>query len=97
MLTVGFAGAPPEASALEVDHRNVVALTPTSATLVLYGRFINLRKGDRIHFVASGPQGFFSTKPGRLLIAIRRRMSLSPARDVATSRGLPDIMRAAWN
>jgi hypothetical protein len=67
LLTVAFAGAPPEASALEVDHRNVVALTPKSATLVLYGRFINLRKGDRIHFVASGPQGFLFDEAGSTL------------------------------
>jgi len=57
MITAEFAGAPPDANALEVDHRDVTPLTPASETLVLYGRFINLLKGDRVHFVASGPDG----------------------------------------
>jgi hypothetical protein len=57
MLTAAFAGAPPDASALEVDDGDVAPLTPVSPTLVLYGRFINLLKGDRIHFKASGPEG----------------------------------------
>ncbi len=57
MIGADFAGAPPDVSALEVNDRDVVPLTPTSSTLVLYGRFINLKKGDRVHFVASGPRG----------------------------------------
>lgn len=57
MITAEFAGAPPDSNALEVDHRDVTPLTPASETLVLYGRFINLLKGDRVHFVASGPDG----------------------------------------
>lgn len=57
LIAADFAGAPPNADAIEVDHRDVVPLASDSNTLVLYGRFINLLKGDRIHFVASGPQG----------------------------------------
>jgi Peptidase family M23 len=57
MIGADFAGAPPDVSALEVNDRDVVPLTPTSPTLVLYGRFINLKKGDRVHFVATGPRG----------------------------------------
>lgn len=57
--TIGaeFVGAPPDVNALEVNDRDVVPLTPTSPAIVLYGRFINLKKGDRIYFVASGPTG----------------------------------------
>jgi hypothetical protein len=57
LLTAEFAGAPPSAEALEINHRDVEPLTPTSQGLVLYGRFINLRKGDRVHFSASGQEG----------------------------------------
>lgn len=57
LLTVEFAGAPPSADALEVNHRDVTPLNATSDVFVLYGRFINLLKGDRIHFDASGPEG----------------------------------------
>ena len=45
------------ADALEINDRDVVPLSQTSAGLVLYGRFINLRKGDRVRFTASGPEG----------------------------------------
>jgi hypothetical protein len=57
MIAAGFAGAPPDVNALEIDHRDVTPLTPLSAALLLYGRFVNLLKGDQIHFVASGPEG----------------------------------------
>jgi hypothetical protein len=57
MLSAAFAGGPPDVNALERDHRDVAPLAPESSTLVLYGRFINLLKGDRVHFVASGPGG----------------------------------------
>jgi len=57
LLTAEFAGAPPSADALEINDRDVVPLSQTSAGLVLYGRFINLRKGDRVRFTASGPEG----------------------------------------
>jgi murein DD-endopeptidase MepM/ murein hydrolase activator NlpD len=57
MIGAEFVGAPPDVNALEVNDRDVVPLTPTSPVLVLYGRFINLKKGDRVHFVASGPTG----------------------------------------
>ncbi|HVZ05522.1 M23 family metallopeptidase [Hyphomicrobium sp.] len=57
LLAIGFAGAPPSADALEVDDRDILQLSPKSDIFVLYGRFINVLKGDRIHFEASGPQG----------------------------------------
>ena len=56
-IGVGFAGVPPTVESLEADHSNVVALTPSSPALILYGRFINLQKGDQVRFVASGPRG----------------------------------------
>ena len=55
MIGADFAGAPPTVEGLEVDHRNVVPLTTASPALILYGRFINLMKGDQVHFTASGP------------------------------------------
>ena len=57
MIAAGFAGAPPDVNALEADDRDVEPLTPLSPALLVYGRFINLLKGDQIHFIASGPEG----------------------------------------
>jgi hypothetical protein len=57
LLTVAFAGAPPSSGALEINHRDVTSLSTSSDVLVLYGRFTNLLKGDRVHFDASGPHG----------------------------------------
>jgi hypothetical protein len=57
LIAADFAGAPPDVNALEIDHRNPAPLTPASETLLLYGRFLNLLKGDKIHIVASGPDG----------------------------------------
>lgn len=57
MIGAGFAGDAPSATALEVDDQDVVPLTETAAAIVLYGRFINLKKGDRVQFVANGPGG----------------------------------------
>ncbi len=57
MIGAAFAGDAPSVTALEVDDQDVVPLTETSADVVLYGRFINLKKGDRVQFVANGPGG----------------------------------------
>jgi murein DD-endopeptidase MepM/ murein hydrolase activator NlpD len=57
MIGAGFAGAPPDVNALEADDQDIVALKPTSEGFVLYARFINLKKGDRINFTALGPAG----------------------------------------
>lgn len=57
MIGAAFAGGPPDANALEIDDQDVVPLTPTSPGFVLYGRFINLKKGDRVNFTALGPGG----------------------------------------
>ena len=50
-------GEAPNAEALERDDQDVVPLAPQSKALVLYSRFINLKKGDRVRFTALGPQG----------------------------------------
>jgi hypothetical protein len=57
MIGAAFAGDAPSVTALEVDDQDVLPLTETSAAVVLYGRFINLKKGDRVQFVANGPGG----------------------------------------
>ena len=57
MIGAGFAGGPPDVNALEADDQDIVALNATSEGFVLYGRFINLKKGDRINFTALGPGG----------------------------------------
>jgi murein DD-endopeptidase MepM/ murein hydrolase activator NlpD len=66
MIGVGFAGDAPNADALELDDKDVVPLEPTSKGFVLYARFINLKKGDRLSFAALGPEGELfdeTTKP----------------------------------
>ncbi len=57
IIMAGFAGAPPDHNALEKDHRAVEPLTTSSHAVLIYGRFINLIKGDVIRLVASGPGG----------------------------------------
>lgn len=57
VIGAGFAGGPPDVNALEADDQDIVALNATSEGFVLYGRFINLKKGDRINFTALGPGG----------------------------------------
>ncbi|MFT3732672.1 MAG: M23 family metallopeptidase [Hyphomicrobium sp.] len=57
MIGSGFAGDDPNATALELDDQHVAPLTSTSKAFVLYGWFINLKKGDRINFTALGPPG----------------------------------------
>jgi hypothetical protein len=57
MIGAAFAGGPPDANALEADDQDVVPLTATSPGFVLYGRFINLKKGDSVNFTALGPAG----------------------------------------
>ena len=44
---------------METDHTRVVALTPLSPALLFFGRLINLKAGDRIRLVVSGPGGSF--------------------------------------
>lgn len=56
-IGAGFAGDAPNAEALELDDHDIAPLTPTAKAFVLYGRFINLKKGDRIGFTALGPSG----------------------------------------
>jgi hypothetical protein len=55
MIGAGFAGAPPNFEALEINDRDIVPLAASSPAIILFGRFINLMKGDLVHFVASGP------------------------------------------
>jgi murein DD-endopeptidase MepM/ murein hydrolase activator NlpD len=56
-IGVAFAGDSPNADALELDDQDFVPLTATSPGFILYGRFINLKKGDRVGFTALGPSG----------------------------------------
>ena len=64
LIEHGFAGAPVNSSVLE---RGVTPrLSPASAALVYYVRFINLHKGDVIRLNLNGPGGFTvrnQTKP----------------------------------
>ncbi len=57
IIGAAFAGDAPDVNALELDDQNVVPLTTTSPGFVLYGRFINLKKGDRVNLTALGPSG----------------------------------------
>jgi murein DD-endopeptidase MepM/ murein hydrolase activator NlpD len=57
ILSAGFADAPVNLDAMEKDNTLVAALTATSPALLVYGRFINLLSGDKIHFVVKGPAG----------------------------------------
>ncbi len=57
IVGTGFTGEPPDFNALEVDHTNIVPLAATSPALLFYGRFINLRAGDRIRTIVTGPGG----------------------------------------
>ncbi len=57
MIGAAFAGAAPDVNALELDDQDIAPLSPTSDAFVLYGRFINLKKGDRVNFTALGPSG----------------------------------------
>jgi len=57
LIGVGFAGDAPNADALELDDKDVAPLDPTSKAIILYARFINLKKGDRVSFAALGPAG----------------------------------------
>ncbi len=57
IIGAGFAGEAPSATSLELDDQNVVPLTEAAQAAIVYGRFINLKKGDRVQFTASGPGG----------------------------------------
>lgn len=57
LIALGFGGAPPDHKAFEVDHQAVTPLAATSPALLLYARFVNLREGDVIRIVATGPSG----------------------------------------
>lgn len=57
MIGAGFAGDAPDSEKLELDDQDVVPLTPSAKGFVLYGRFINVKKGDRVSFTALGPTG----------------------------------------
>lgn len=60
IIGAGFAGSPPSLDALEVDHTRVPLATSTAPALIFYGRFMNLRGGDRLRIVISGPGGGFT-------------------------------------
>lgn len=60
IIGAGFAGGPPSLDGLEKDHANVVAASADAPALIFYGRFINLRGGDRLRVVIDGPGGSFT-------------------------------------
>jgi hypothetical protein len=57
IIAAGFAGEPVDKAALDADHARVTPLTTNSAALLFYGHFINLRAGDRVRIVVTGPGG----------------------------------------
>ena len=57
IIAAGFSGEVVDKAALDADHGRVTPVTPTSPALVFYGHFINLRAGDRIRIVVTGPGG----------------------------------------
>ncbi len=57
IIMTAFAGAPPDHNVLEKDHRAVAPLTSSSPAVLIFGRFVNLIKGDVVRLVASGPGG----------------------------------------
>lgn len=57
IIGVGIVGAPPDHATLEADHGKIEPLNTSSQAMVIYGRFVNLMKGDRLRFVIMGPVG----------------------------------------
>jgi hypothetical protein len=60
IIGAGFAGAAPSLDGLESDHTDVPPAAALAPALVFYGRFINLRGGDRIRIMINGPGGSFA-------------------------------------
>lgn len=58
ILGAGFVEAVPARAALEHDHTDVKAVTPSSPLLAIYARIANVRASDQIRIVADGPGGF---------------------------------------
>jgi hypothetical protein len=56
IIGAGFAGAPVTPLQLETDHR-IAPPDAASPALLLYARLVNLRVGDSVRFVLSGPDG----------------------------------------
>lgn len=67
LIAAGFAGAPVAHAALELDHLAVAPLEPSAAALVVYVRFLNLLKDDRIRIVIVGPNGSIFDQPSEPL------------------------------
>lgn len=63
IFAIGFAAAPPDFNRLEDDHR-VAAPTADSRALVLFARAVNLKAGDRLRLVLTGPADFSVESPG---------------------------------
>lgn len=56
IIGAGFAGAPVTPLQLETDHR-VAPPDAASPAVLLYARVMNMRAGDNVRFVLSGPDG----------------------------------------
>ncbi len=48
---------PPDHAALERDHTKIEPITIGSPAIVVYGRIINMLRGDRIRMIITGPLG----------------------------------------
>lgn len=57
IIAAGLVAAPPDHRGLEKDHVKVDAVTTTSPAIVVYGRLINMMRGDRIRMIITGPLG----------------------------------------
>ena len=57
IIGAGLVSAAPDHRQLERDHTRVEPAVVSSPAIVVYGRFINLLKGDRIRLVITGPFG----------------------------------------
>ena len=99
LIAHGFAGAPVNSSTLE--RGEAALLTPVSAALVYYARFINLHKGDMIRLTLNGPAGFKvqnQTKPlartKAQYVAFVGKKRRSRAWPAGSYRGYVDLIRA---
>jgi murein DD-endopeptidase MepM/ murein hydrolase activator NlpD len=57
IIASGFAGSPPDLHGLERDHTAVTPVSMASDALLVFGRFVNLIKDDRVRLIATGPGG----------------------------------------
>ena len=85
IIAAGFTSAAVAHDALEVDDA-VAPLTAAAPTLLLYARFINLRKGDRVRLTISGPGGPFITQESQPLEGNKATYTAIAGRKLKTER-----------